>query len=36
VLSVELVSVQYSLSELRRAVHDSGMPDPDWWLSDWF
>jgi putative phosphoesterase len=36
VLSVELVSVQYSLSELKRAVHDSGMPDPDWWLLDWF
>jgi putative phosphoesterase len=35
VLSVELVSVRYSLSELRRAVHKSGMPDPDWWLSDW-
>jgi putative phosphoesterase len=36
VLSVELVSVQYSLLELKKAVHDSGMPDPDWWLSDWF
>jgi predicted phosphodiesterase len=34
-LSVELVSVQYSLSELRRAVRTSGMPNPDWWLSDW-
>jgi putative phosphoesterase len=34
-LSVELISVQYSLSELRRAVRNSGMPDPDWWLSDW-
>ena len=34
-LSVELVSVQYSLSELRRAVRNSGMPDPDWWLTDW-
>lgn len=35
-LSVELVSVTYSLSELRRAVRNSGMPDPDWWLSDWY
>ena len=34
-LSVELVSVQYCLSELRRAVRNSGMPDPDWWLTDW-
>jgi hypothetical protein len=34
-LSVELVSIQYSPSDLRRAVRDSGMPDPDWWLSDW-
>jgi predicted phosphodiesterase len=34
-LSVEFVSVQYSLSELRRVVRNSGMPDPDWWLSDW-
>jgi predicted phosphodiesterase len=34
-LSVEFVSVQYSLSELRRAAHNSGMPDPDWWLRDW-
>jgi putative phosphoesterase len=34
-LSVEFVSVPYSLSELRRAVRNSGMPDPDWWLSDW-
>jgi putative phosphoesterase len=35
-LSVEFVSVPYSLSELRRAVRNSGMPDPDWWLSDWY
>jgi predicted phosphodiesterase len=35
-LSVEFVSVRYSLSELRRAVRNSGMPDPDWWLSDWY
>jgi putative phosphoesterase len=34
-LSVELVSVQYSLSELRKTVRNSGMPDPDWWLTDW-
>jgi hypothetical protein len=32
-LSVEFVSVQYSLSELRTAVRNSGMPNPDWWLS---
>jgi predicted phosphodiesterase len=35
-LSVELGSVLYSLSELRRAVRNSDMPDPDWWLSDWY
>jgi len=35
-LSVELVSVPYSLSKLRRAVRNSGMPNPDWWLSDWY
>jgi putative phosphoesterase len=35
-LSVEFVSVPYSLSELRRAVRNSGMPDADWWLSDWY
>ena len=34
-LSVELISVQYSLSELRRAVRNSGMPEADWWLTDW-
>ena len=34
-LSVEMVSVQYSLSELRRVARDSGMPDPNWWLTDW-
>jgi predicted phosphodiesterase len=33
--SVELVSISYSLSELKRAVHNSDIPDPDWWLSDW-
>lgn len=35
-LSVALVSVQYFLSELRGAVSNSGMPDPDWWLSEWY
>jgi len=35
-LSVELVSVPYPLSELRMAVRNSDMPDPDWWLSDWY
>jgi predicted phosphodiesterase len=29
-LSVEFVSVPYSLPDLRRAVRKSGMPDPDW------
>jgi putative phosphoesterase len=35
-LCVELVSVKYSLSELRRSVRNSGMPDGarDWWLSE--
>lgn len=34
-LSLEFVSVSYQLSDLRCAVRKSGMPDPDWWLSDW-
>jgi len=34
-LSVEFVSVPCSLTDLRCAVRKSGMPDPDWWLSDW-
>ncbi len=34
-LSIEFVSVPYSLSELSSAVRKSGMPNPDWWLSDW-
>jgi hypothetical protein len=35
-LSVELVSVKYSLSELRRSVRNSVMPDGarDWWLAE--
>lgn len=34
--SIEMVSVPYSLSELRKAVWNSGMPNPEWWLSDWY
>jgi predicted phosphodiesterase len=34
-LSVEFVSVPYKLPDLRCAVRKSGMPSPDWWLSDW-
>ena len=34
-LSLDSVSIPYSLSELRSAVRKSGMPNPDWWLSDW-
>jgi putative phosphoesterase len=35
-LKVELRRVKYSLADLTEAVRRSGMPDPDWWLSDWF
>lgn len=35
-LRVELRRVKYSLADLTKAVRRSGMPDPDWWLSDWF
>ena len=34
-LDVELLTVPYPLSALRKAVWDSGMPAPDSWLSDW-
>jgi predicted phosphodiesterase len=35
-VSVELLSVPYSVTELRRAAKNSGMPDPNWYLSDWY
>ncbi len=35
VLDVELLAIPYPLSALKKAVRDSGMPDPDSWLSDW-
>ena len=35
-LNVELLSIPYHLSDLRTAVRNSGMPAPDWWLSDWY
>jgi predicted phosphodiesterase len=34
--SVEFLSVPYPLANLRRAVCESLMPDPDSWLSDWY
>ena len=34
--SLEFVSVPYSLGDLERAVRNSGLPDSDWWLSDWY
>jgi predicted phosphodiesterase len=35
-LSLEFVSVLYSLGDLERAVRNSGLPNSDWWLSDWY
>jgi putative phosphoesterase len=35
-LGVELCRARYGLEELEKAVRRSGMPDPDWWLADWF
>jgi putative phosphoesterase len=34
--SLELLSVPYSRADLEAAVRDSGMPNADWWLSDWY
>lgn len=34
--SMELLSIPYSRADLEAAVRDSGLPDPDWWLSDWY
>ncbi len=33
--SLELLSVPYPLGKLEKAVRNSGLPDPDRWLSDW-
>ena len=35
VLDVELLTVPYPLSALKKAVRESGMPGPDSWLSSW-
>jgi len=35
-LNVELRRVRYDLSKLTDAVRKSRMPDPEWWLADWF
>ena len=32
---LEFLSVPYSRAELEAAVRDGGLPNPDWWLSDW-
>ncbi len=34
--TLELKSVPYSLRDLKRAVRNSGIPNSDWWLSDWY
>ena len=34
-LKVEMRRTRYSLDALRDAVRGSGMPEPEWWLSDW-
>ena len=33
---VELRRRRYSLGTLKEVVQRSGMPDPDWWLKDWW
>ncbi len=35
-LGVELRRKWYDLAKLNKVVRGSGLPDPDWWLSDWF
>jgi len=35
-LGVELRRAKYDFGELERAVRDSGLPNPDRWLEDWF
>ena len=34
--SLDLLSVPYSRTDLEEAVRKSGMPNSDWWLSDWY
>jgi putative phosphoesterase len=34
-LRVELRRTRYDIRNLREAVKESGMPDPDWWMQDW-
>jgi putative phosphoesterase len=34
-LDVELLTVPYAFSALKKAVRESGMPSPDAWLSSW-
>ena len=33
--SLELLAVPYPRKDLEAAVRESGLPDPNWWLSDW-
>ncbi len=33
---LELLSVPYSRVDLETAVQESGLPNSDWWLSDWY
>jgi hypothetical protein len=33
--SLELLEVSYSRAELEAAVHESGLPNSEWWLSNW-
>ena len=34
--SSELLSVPYSKADLEEAIRNSGLPNVDWWLSDWY
>jgi putative phosphoesterase len=34
-LNAELHRIRYDFAKLIKAVQRSGMPNPDWWLSDW-
>jgi putative phosphoesterase len=35
-LGVELCRARYDLAALKKAVRESGLPDPRYWLEDWF
>ena len=35
-LGVELCRTRYDLAILEKRVRASGLPEPDWWLDDWF